>query len=72
MSDILRIRAREALEGDEVIVGPQGHALDGAPTIVTVGRDGDVITAILRDDRSDSTALWTPDSPLIVLRRSQP
>lgn len=66
---VLRIEAREACVGDELLSGPQGP-VDGNPTILALATpNGGCVAATLRDDIGrEDVALWLPSTPLTVYR----
>lgn len=66
---LLRIRASEAREGDELLSGPQGP-VDGAPTIDRIEQRSDwiLVVSLVDDGPIRSTVLWQGSSPLAVHR----
>lgn len=67
---VLRLYARDVRVGDEILVGPQGHPIPQAPSVIALDwRTPVCLAATLRDDSgADEVALWLPSSPLTVYR----
>lgn len=74
MASIEHIWADEVVDGDELLVGPQGFRCPTNPTISFLRHETingvDAIVADLLDEDGRETVLWTKHSRLTVFRRS--